>query len=330
MSKRRKQARRSQNAKRNTSTLAQHRRQRKQLSPPLMSAAGDKLRAVPWIPDSLPDMLWLCAQMSLDSTHKGLLLCSKALDLMQEVIDEAIQEDDGDLDPKRPIATGTLTSFEGIPEELRPTILSKLQAQGGYEWTVPEDFANALAMYPSAPGSWLLEPWRMASNRIDPEGAQRFLAKVINDSRHGQDPVPTRAKAIVFRQFVTSGKLRFVGDVGKDVREALPRWPDKVTEQERLRIESFIRASWGSLNALWDEDDSGADSPGTAWAKEFWRANWRLFVCVLPEPLSRGDDAKVHEAREAYTRDVETIYHLFLHVTGRLIQISTTPTVLKC
>jgi hypothetical protein len=53
-------------------------------------------------------------------------------------------------------------------------------------------------------------------------------------------------------------------------------------------IETTYRALFGTLGSLVGD---GPD-PGVGWAKSFWRANWRIYMCQWPEePLWLGPDA---------------------------------------
>ncbi|MFN2524872.1 MAG: hypothetical protein ABR505_01195 [Actinomycetota bacterium] len=159
-----------------------------------------QLKAVPWLRDVLPDMLWLCSLIS----HEGggtasMLLCVRLLD----VVDEELQDERFEGTP--PVIDGRLTQFEKVPPDARKRILDALFESGLYEQVIPERFAHALGMYPDAPGSWLIQPWRDGGLSIDPDSAQRFLSTVITESSHGQSDVPTKAKFISFSRYVNQG-----------------------------------------------------------------------------------------------------------------------------
>ena len=221
------------------------------------------LRSVPWLRDLFPDMLWLCFHLAADDTG-GMGLVARVLD----VIDEAIAQ--VDLGPEY-INDGRLTNFERIPENVRPRVLASLHSRGVYGDGFPEDWAAAYCAYPDAPGLWLIQP-RLDRLRLDPDVSQRALSPVALVCWHGQDLVPTRAKAMVFRGRLKAGKVAFPPEMAAQL-EPLTRYPANITEEERRSLEPFIRATF---LAFVRAGDGGA---AVDWAKRFWRQNWVLYRC---------------------------------------------------
>ena len=94
------------------------------------------------------------------------------------------------------------------------------------------------------PGAWLLDGWRGREQIIAPDEQERYLAKVVLDSSHGQRAVATRAKCMTLRARFKAGKIVLTPEVFEEWREVLPRYPSRITEEERRRIEPSIRATF--------------------------------------------------------------------------------------
>jgi hypothetical protein len=186
-----------------TSGIGAHKRQGKTLTPPLKSLSN--MKAVPWLRDTLPDMLWLCSNVWIDEAGKGMVVCARTLD----VIDDAIKES-GEGEDLTQAIDGRLTRLDLVPESARILVLEKLQEQGNYEIAVPEKFAHALGMYPEAPGRWIIEPWLQGDFSIDWEVAQGFLSGLVTECNHGQAIVPTRAKFVAVSRWFKAGKFEWL------------------------------------------------------------------------------------------------------------------------
>lgn len=290
--------------RRKNTALSQHSRNSTTLTPPMMTLPN--LRLVEWLPSQFPDMLWAC---QLASAHglNGLRLATRALEQMQEAATEGSE---------RPVLDGRLTSFEKLRAGQRRAVLDALAGSGLYEDAFPEKFAQVLGMYPNAPGSWLIQPWRDRGVRIQPDQAESILCGVILDARDGRTAVSTWAKAVAFGGLLFAGKLRFSSDV-KTV-ELLPRYP-MLTDQENERVESFIRASFGALINLGPNKSEEGEPEYQTWARHFWDSNWRLYACRFPGSYSgeeRTTDT-ITEIAEEFRSDVEAAY-------GRVLEIART------
>lgn len=276
-------------------SLAAHRQHGKQLQPPLKTI-GD-LRLTTWLRDQFPDYLWVCFILAED-LERGTRTLNATLDRVNNSLDVALNN----RADERPVFDGSLSSWDAISEAVRPRVLEDLRAAGVYELAVPETFAHILGMYPGAPGSWLIQWWRDRGLSIDPEIAESRLNETIRASFHGRDPVATRAKAFALRGFVVAGRIFFGPDV--ETVELLPRYPHELNQDEVVRVEGFIRASFGALHSLKDGPDEGRVDSNSTWPAQFWRANWRIFSCHLAEPGARpaDEDALRSALRDATTR----------------------------
>ena len=308
-SKKRSQQRRPQRHSR----LADHQRQGKLLRPPMLAAIGDKAHAVSWAKEHLPDFLWNCWHLAAGAPA-DLVQLGKWLDMVEEIIGA-----DRDGYPERWLLTGRLTSFEAMPVPARERLLDRLRADEMYDVLIPAEFAHALGMYPLAPGRWLIQPWLDAGMTVDPEVARRGLARVVAASLDGRDPVATRAKAVVFRQFVVAGRLVLPRELVSEMQDEMMRYPMRTTAEETAKIESFIRASVGAIEEL-TALDGESDRVQATWARTFWRANWRLFPCerhraaLVGPQLSDDDRAAAKSAVQEVIAEVRALHERFVQL----------------
>lgn len=100
---------------------------------------------VNWARDSLPDYLWVAAQ--LHGGKERVLTTAVQLDLASTSIAEHVTQM-----PSEWVLDGTLSSFEQLPEPARSALLGRLDATGTYEDFVPEELAHTLALYEVHPG----------------------------------------------------------------------------------------------------------------------------------------------------------------------------------
>lgn len=298
--------------KRNTSRLKDHRQSGKKLQPPFRTISDSQ--SIPWLRDTFPDMAWLC---SLVSHHgdRGMLLAAKFLDRAESVIDAAATDGRADK-PKDFLLTGELTSFEQVPEVLRSEILHALQTDGLYDECLPWVLARALGKYADMPGAWLLEGWRGRALITSPDEPEKYLAKVVIDSSHGQSAVATRAKTMILRARFKAGKIFLTREIAEEWGEILPRYPSRVTEDERRRIEPSIRATFLAFAGdKYAPSSGGVDSPSLAWAKYFWRQNWTLYKCTThnEQPSDNEDSSRdvIIAARREWQAELAEIQKKF-------------------
>ena len=262
--------------KRNNSSLTDHRRTGKALQPPFRTISETK--SAPWLRDTFPDMLWLCSVISQHG-DEGMLLAAKFIDRVESVIDTAVA--DGRMQkPDGLLLGGELTSFELVQEELRSEIIYALRRDCLYEQGIPGILARALGKYSDMPGAWLFDGWRGREPIIPPDEQERYLAKVVLDSSHGQSAVATRVKCMILRARFKAGKIVLGPEVFEEWKSVLPRYPSNITEEERRRIEPSIRATFLAFTSdKYGVAEDGADTPALAWARTFWRQNWKLYEC---------------------------------------------------
>lgn len=282
------------------SPISSHARQGKKLTPPL--AGLPNMKAVSWLPDVFPDMLWLCSLVSEDPDD-GMRAATAALNLISEAVSEA--------EGSELVVDGTLTSLESVAEPARALAVQRLQAEGGYEVAVPEGFAHGLGMYEGAPGSWLIRPWRDRGLSVDPEAAQRYLAPVITDAAHGQSEIATRAKFLVVARWANAGKLHVPPD---STFKLFPRYPDGLDDDERRLVEASTRALFGVLFGAIE----GTQEAREEWARTFWRSNWERYLCLNPQPDAEpnGDAGELAPILQGAKEQAELLYTRFVELAS--------------
>jgi hypothetical protein len=260
----------------------------------------------PWSKDALPNYLWLCWQMSSEE-YFDVFATSKYLD----EIETGLGDDRTDF-PDNWLLTGKLSDFEAVPEAARSSVLEHLVTVGAYESIFPEEFAIALAMYPEAPGRWLIQPWLDTGLVIDPAIAERGLRDIVGKALDGRGNVATRAKALLFRQMVKAGRVSFSEKVMTDeLMDAFLKYPRDANDEQKARVESHVRAAFLTMESMSDGE--------LEWPAKFWRANWNLYACQISntEPGPEIVDGRSDEVRDSLRElreEVEALWTGFAEV----------------
>ena len=273
-----KSKRRRSSPSRPQSTLAQHRRRGKTLTPPLRSLPGP-LHEIPWLRDVFPDMLWMCAVLENLGERLGINACNEVLARLAPLVPAS------ETDEERPVKllTGSLTSFDLVPVNRRQEALDLLRDDGLYEAAFPWLLVRALGKYSEMPGAWLLDGWKDKIQIVPEKAPEQFVQQVVRAAWGGQTPIATLCKAIWLRPYLYAGRIKFIAGVADEWLDLMPRYPTKVTEQERMRIEPSLRAMFGVVyEGLGRKAEDTA--AGVRWAKSFWRQNWSLYDCMPTEP----------------------------------------------
>lgn len=276
--------RKAKKNRRAQSTLQQHKRQGKNIFQPPMRTIPNTT-TIPWLRDVFPDMLWICSTLYEQGEAKGMNMVAAVLDRITALMPRSTGHDGIDVPA---LLTGTLTSFDQVPQELRGEVLSALHADGLYEKAFPHVLVDALSKYEDLPGRWIFEGWNGDAEVEDSDDSEEFLRGAIRAAPGGGSSLATKSKATVIRAYIVARKMVF--GYQSDWMDALPRYPHDVTEDERQRLESTLRAMFNMLVGLPLTED-GADVPMLQWAKSFWRQNWSLYDCVGPD--SSGSDLEV-------------------------------------
>ncbi len=205
-----------------SSRLKDHKKTGKILRPPMRTVSN--MNMVPWLRDTFPDMIWICALLKLYGDKAGIVLSARVLDR----IDDVLCSSGGDVPDKsdRSILTGGLTAFEKIPDSKRAEVLAALQSDDLYERAFPWILVSGLQKYNGIPGSWLLQGWDGNERSVGSEESEAFLRALVSDARHGQSPIPTKAKAMYLRAWLKAGKISLPNSTEDDWLAILSRNPD--------------------------------------------------------------------------------------------------------
>ncbi len=249
-----------------------------------------------WLKDDLPDMLWLVFLCS-EYGDRGMVMARKVFDTVEQLFKEKY----GDLEnvPKDIWVFGRISSFDGIPEDLRPKLVERLKLLGIYDTVFPRQFGVAISRYDTPPAKWL---WGYP---VPPKGyskeefkkAEELLSKTIESSQSGSNKVSTYAKMAVTSAMFSSGRVKVTPAIGDELAELLPNYPNGLNEDQRKSAESRMRAMYQglSMNSHEDRGDTSLD-----WAKQFWRTNWTLYDCMtnsVPDRMTKEEHDALHKYR---------------------------------
>lgn len=282
--------RKKRGRQRQTSSLAQHRRTKKTLTPPLRSMP-QPMTDVMWARDILPDLVWIVSLLAHHGERDGLTLVKRTLDGLETYLPAPVLDEEG-LE-RGPFLSGMLTSFESVPEDRRREALTAMRDELIYEDAFPWLFTRAMSKYEGMPGGWLLSGWggpELPIVAADEPG--RFLSDAVAAAMDGHSRFATLAKFMVVSRYAKAGRLHFPASM-KTQLEAVSRYPFSVTDDELRWIEPFIRATFNPLADV----PGGAKSEELDWAQNFWRSNWRLYPCKTAT-TSAGEGATATEPSE--------------------------------
>jgi len=246
-------ARKKRSAKKPQRVLADHKREKRKLVPPLMQLPA--LREVSWFEEMLPDFLWLALMLGRRSDWRA---AYSAL----EVVDRFVP--DG---PR--FADGRLTTFALVPEEDRAAARRVLRDEAPH--ALPDQLGHAVALYPTCPARWLYEDW-LDRHDPDPNVGLPLVRSIIADHVDKGGVRETRLRMAAISRRVTHGKLSHTGE---GTMKLVPKYPNGLTESEQEQVESVMRAMWGSSFGM----ESEKYPELLEWPREFWRRNRDLVGC---------------------------------------------------
>jgi hypothetical protein len=301
----------SKKRKSSASRLSEHRKIGGTYKPPLMQI--EQLRLVDWIPDILPDLLWVAGFIAhADDADRAMKRITTALTL---IVEHTKSAPGGVID-------GHLTSLDRVREEDRAHVVERLIDAGLYSEVASESWYHAIACYPDAPGAWLVETYAARGVAHDRDRGLAYLRFTLEACTDGQTRVATNAKAAILAANVSSGTVHF-GPNAVSFIDELVRYPDGMEEDERLAVDSSIRAAYGAMRDL--QPQIGDDlERAIEWARTFWRSNWTLTACeragedlaedALDEPPpSEEEAASFRSAIKSASEAAAELHDRFLH-----------------
>lgn len=286
------------------SRISDHKQKGKLLLPPIL-AKGD-VTQLPWLRDTFPDMIWICALISSLGAKPGMELVANVVDLLHDITKTEVSEDERSASAI--VYTGTLTSFNRVSPDDRSVFLQELDRFDLYEKAFPKELRDALLSYEDLPARWLFERAPYKRNAPDEDAFENTLRPIVLNSIHGQSDVTTKAKTMIVRAYLFAGKLHLTPSISQDWGSILPRYPDGVTDEEKARIEPSMRATFLTLAQM----GGGEDRQTVAWARSFWRQNWGKFGCEQEQSRAgvqrtEGEDP-VAAAHKQWIKELGQIY----------------------
>jgi hypothetical protein len=237
-------------ANRRHSSLSQHQRHRKTLTPPLMQVPN--LQSYPdWRKRRVPDMLWLSAMVD---AHAGDPQAShRALDALDEFVPrgETLWMD------------GRLCTFSLIPKSARPAARRAVR-QAAPEALVP-DLGQALSFFENCPGAWLFEDWAAEVDHDAPAGLA-YLRKRMAELEYSRSEHACLVRMVALGRAMYKGKLALSSKL--EVIPLLGRYPH-LGRADRARVEQFSRMTY-DMQAM-NLDEERFAPLRDRWCKTFWR-----------------------------------------------------------
>jgi hypothetical protein len=245
----------SARGERRHSSLREHRRHRKTLTPPLM-ALGNVQANPDWRKKRVPDMLWLSAMVDV---HAGdWQAAHRALDA---------------LDPFVPASEtfwmdGRLTTFSLVPPAARAAARRAL-VEAAPESLVPE-LGQALSFFPNSPGAWLFEDWAFEVDH-DPDVGLAYLRERMAELEYSRAKHSVQVRMVALGRSFHHRKIFLPANL--DVIPLLGRYPN-LEPGEAGRVEQFSRMTYDMQAGHADEERFGALRD--RWCRTFWQECARL------------------------------------------------------
>jgi hypothetical protein len=227
------------------SSLQDHRRHRKTLTPPMLGLPN--MKSFDWRLRE-PDMLWLASQLL---EHPG---DWRVVDRALDVVDSFAPKPEAEQN----IIDGRLTTFEFVPVESRRAAREALIAAAPE--ALPEGLGHALSLFDAVPGMWLYEEARGES---DPEAGLDYLRTLLAQLADSRSVFAVHARMLSLGRYFAHGLIAFAP--GLSTVPLLARYPGDLSEDEKRQVRQFCKLNYDMVvNAF------GSDAE-RAWGEAFWR-----------------------------------------------------------
>lgn len=231
---------------RRNSSLRDHKRHKKTLTPPLLQMPNQV--PVDW-PLLQPDMLWL-ASLQLEHPH-DVGVAGRALDVLDRYAPKP--------DHENGVVDGRLTAFELLPEA------NRADARVEVRRVVPEAFSVelglALELFPSAPARWLCcgsPPERTG----EPEAGLDYLRRLLAELADSRATFSIHARMLSLNRYFVHGRVFFGPNIS--TASLLPLYPSGLTDEEAAQVRQFCRGLYDST-IMSQRSDSEQQ-----WGARFW------------------------------------------------------------
>jgi hypothetical protein len=210
------------------------------------------------------------------------------------------------------VCFGLISDFGRLSDETRRAFLVENHQLARELFWNP--IGEALSLYPDAPCHWLVAALRQPEDHIDHEKGLALLRELVTNLLDKHGAFATRVRMAPCRP-LENRRIHFMKDLS--VLELLPRYPSDLDEEDRLHVESFVRAAMMALYAMRDE------LKDWTWSKYFWRHNYDLAVCRsinrdLPEGLLLTDAGDFEALRTTMTRALDNGQEYLMQLQSQL------------
>jgi hypothetical protein len=237
------------------SSLGEHQRDRKTLTPPLMDSLNLEPH-VDWRKKRVPDMLWLSTMVDV---HAGdWQAAHRALDALDPFVaaGESFWMD------------GRLSTFDLVAPDARPAARRALR-RAAPEALVPE-LGQALSFFPDCPAAWLYEDWAFEVDH-DPQVGLAYLRERMAELEYSRSKHSTQVRMVALGRSMYHGRLYLSSKL--EVVLLLGRYPN-LGPAEAARVEQFSRMTYDIQTLHADQERFGAMRD--AWCRSFWQECARL------------------------------------------------------
>ena len=245
------------------SSLGEHRQSKKVLTPPMMQI--EDLAMTSWPHDGLPECIWIAAVSKETGRRAG---AHGPLNVLESFVP---REEAAVLD-------GRISRFELVPPERRAEARAALREQAPHG--LPDGLGHALAQYPDCPALWLYDDW-LVENSCDAAKGVRYMSDLVGPMIPSRDSHSAELRCMVIARIAKAGKLHFGPEV--DTVELLHKYPTYLNEDDRAKVESFVRATWNSIQSMTES----AEVERSEWCSYFWRRSYDISPCL---PFDGGAD----------------------------------------
>ena len=218
-----------------------------------------------WPHDGLPECIWIAAVSDETGRRAG---AHGPLNVLESFVPP-----DGTA-----VLDGRISRFYLVPPERRAEARAALREQAPHG--LPDGLGHALAQYPDCPAAWLYEDW-LAENSCDAAKGVQYMSDLVRPMIPSRDSHSAELRCMVIARIAKAGKLHFGPEV--ETVELLPKYPTYLDEDDRAKVESFIRATWNTIQNM---TDSGAVEK-SEWCSYFWRRSYEISPCL---PFDGGAD----------------------------------------
>jgi hypothetical protein len=247
---------RGKRPRRFNSSLNEHRQDKKVLTPPMMRIPG--LVTTSWPHDGLPECIWIAAVSKETGRRAG---AHGPLDVLESFVPPEATD----------VLDGRISRFDLVPLDRRADARAALREHAPYG--LPDDLGHALSQYLNCPALWLYEDWLMENDGDIARGVE-YLSDLVRPMIPSRGSHSAELRCMVIARNAKAGKLHFLEDV--ETAELLPKYPTYLDKDDRAKVESFIRATWNSLQNIPGDDATATPD----WCRYFWHRSYEISPCL--------------------------------------------------